>query len=236
MRSFEVFVPVSDAFHWELGPFFHFWDLRCGLPVTVLGHKDPGLGKFVPVRAGVREGDWYFGMFSDGLIEFLRHDCQKPLVVLMEPDYWLSGQADLGKLDSLAEYMLERPDVLRMHLSVNGNAHDRLAFVEEWKGLTVKGDPKGRSREIFPVSLTPGMWNRESWLRLLRPGWNPWETETKGHEVFLGMDLRSLAVTEPPLDYWHAGRTRDKKVALSTMSPEDADAVRPFVPNHIQIV
>jgi hypothetical protein len=236
MPLFEVFVPVSDEFHWELGPYFHFHDLRWGCPVTVLGHSDPGLGTFVPVRAGIREDDWYFGMFSDGLIEFLKRDCREPLVVLMEPDYWLSRDANLKVLDLLAEYMLERPDVLRMHLSVNGNACDRLTLVEEWRGLTVKGDPKGRSPEIFPVSLTPGMWNRELWLQLLRPGWNPWETETKGHEVFLGMDVKSLAVTDPPLEYWHAARTRDRKVALSTMPPEDAAAVRPFVPKHIREV
>lgn len=238
MPSFEVFVPVSNEFLWELGPFFYFWDSRCGLPVTVLSSKDPGLphARHVRVRTGYRDDDWYFGTFSDGLILFLAQDCAAPLVVLMEPDYWLSRPADLGTLDLLAGYMLERPDVLRMQVSANGNTWQRMAKVEEWRGLEVRGDPKGRSPEFFPVSLTAGLWNRELWLQLLRPGWNPWETETKGHVAFMEMNLRSLAVEKAPFEYNHAARTSARKVHLSAMPPEDAAAVRPFVPGHIQVV
>lgn len=242
MPSFEIFIPVSNQFQWELGPFFHFFDKHWSpeQPVTVLTARDPDLERadYVPVKeVCLVNEDWHFGRFSNGLIEFMRRDCIEPLVVLMNADYWLSRSVNVETFDALVSYMLEHLEVTRMAISVNGHTYRSAIPHEDWHGVTVMRCPEDNRSCFFPMSLLPAIWNRELWLKVLGNGWNPWETETRGHDAYIADDsILSMTVSEPPLKYHHAARTRAKAVYNGGISEEDWQIVETMVPEGFQIL
>lgn len=236
----EIFVPVSNEFQWELGPFFHFFDKHWDAeqPVTVLTADDPGIARanYVPVKAGMRDGDWHYGRFSDGLKEFMKNDCGKPLVAFLQADYWLSKPVKKDIFWTLVDYMLEHPRVTRMAISVNGKTFSDAIPHEKWRGVTVMKCPKDKRACFFPMSLLPAIWNREHWQGVLENRWNPWETETRGYDAYMANEnLVSLTMNEPPLEYHHAARTRSKTVCSKGIPEEDWQVVKSMVPGGFQI-
>ncbi len=219
MPSFEILIPITAAFHWELGPFFHlfrrFWGDQ---EVTILSDSDPNIDRtrYIPIRDTI--GNGWIDKFSTNLLAYLINDCQADFIVLLMADYWLTKPILGRELDILVSFMQNSPQVIRLQIS---NGMDSLSsqLVEEYAGMQIRD--RG---EFLRGSLIPGLWSRRLLLRYLEAGWSLWTTETELSRIINGnADIKSLLVMPEIITYDHPVKSSASKVDFS-LFPNDLRA------------
>ena len=193
-----VIIPTNDRYLWCLRPFAYLFNVYWSenQPVLVAGNEEPELPdnfEFLHVS------DYPADRWSDQMIKTLQSIDDYAFVLMLE-DYWLCRTVPCGHVESLAEYMRINPDVLRIDLT-NDRLHSGQATdVGYWGSVdlleTLPGVP-------YQLSLQASVFNRENFLRCLKPGMGPWDVELQGTEL-ISDGLRILGTRNNLLRYVNA--------------------------------
>lgn len=223
-----VFVEVTDKYLWALKPFAYLFNIYWSQlqPVVVYGFKKPDFN--LPPNFSfysISPQEYPAKKWSNAFISFLktRHE---DLFVLLLADYWLCRSADVRGISSLADYMREKKDVLRLDLTADRLYAGGMFDLDFWGSYDVIETPP---RTPYQFSLQAAIWNRENMLELLVNDKSPWEVEI---ETEVPGKMRVLGTRQWPLRYANAllkGKMdwkqlnlipREHRQTLSRMIPE----------------
>lgn len=182
--GFQVIVTTSNKSMWTLKAFSYLFNTyysslqnvhvvcesvpRFHLPVNYICH---------PVHLdGIV--DWPKDRWTDGLVRYLNSIPEQHVLILLD-DYWLIRTVDTRGINTLHEYMLERPEVLRVDLT-----GDRL-YAGGMQDVDCYGhfDIVSAQGSQYQMSLMPGLWNKALLLEVLQPNWSPWDVELSGTSI-----------------------------------------------------
>lgn len=121
---------------------------------------------------------WPIEKWTDGLARYLNSIPEQHVLIMLD-DYWLVRTVDTRGINTLYEYMIERPEVLRVDLT-----GDRL-YARDARDVDCYGhyDIISAQGTEYQMSLMPGLWNKKLLLEVLQPNWSPWEVELSGTSV-----------------------------------------------------
>lgn len=230
MLLYEVLLPITHTFHWELKPFFRlfrkFWGKEEVAILSDLDPKIPGT-RFVPIRHTIAI-DWS-GQFSNNLKAYLENDSQANFVVILMADYWLTNSVNLNNLKTLVKYMLENPDVIRLQISwgMDSKASDIVAHYE-------KMEIRNR-KEFFRGSLIPGLWSKKLLIEYLRPNLDIWGTEKRLSDDIEKSKVKSYLVMPEIIKYQHIVRTSARSVNLTEFPIDLKKDIVKFIPSKFQV-
>lgn len=184
-NGYQIIVTTSDKSLWTTKAFAYLFNTyysslqdvhiicesmpRFRLPVNYIFH---------PVHLNGIRG-WPKNRWSDGLAKYL-HSIPEQYVLIMLDDYWLIRTVDTRGINTLFEYMIERPDILRVDLTgdrlyARTPAHD-VGSYGHYDIVSAQGSE-------YQMSLMPGLWNKKLLLEVLQPNWSPWEVELDGTSI-----------------------------------------------------
>jgi hypothetical protein len=187
-------------------------DIRCSF-IRLPGHL---VGK---------DGNCPKNRFSDSLIHGLKSTPNKNAIVLLA-DYFIDKPVDIPLLEKSIEYINNTPNILR--IDIGGIAKPNpCTQLTEWLYECAQ------SRDCFyPISLCPGIWNKELYLQLLRPGWDPWQTEQLSYKNFLVNPKMRSIWSYPPISYVNVMRARDNNNLC--LPPHLHDDVKSYIPSRFK--
>lgn len=131
--------------------------------------------------------------WSDGLIEAL-HQFDDPVFVWMLEDYFLCRGVNHAAVESLSQYMLMNPDVMRIDLTADRLHSGHAVDVDVWGHCDII---ETDWETPYQFSTQAALWNREHLLSLLRPEMSPWDWELQGTRP----ELRVLGTRQWPVRY-----------------------------------
>ena len=162
--------------------------------VTVISDDPPDLPDYVNVYDV--SGQWEPRFFSDRLMDVLR-EIDEEVVFYLSVDKFMLNDVPEGAIYSLADYMVERENVVRCGIASHPSLRGHIRHVEEWRGLEIVecAEHKHCSLEAG-VGIGHALFRRKHLLELLEPQWDIWQTEVRATEQMLTFrpDLRSVAV------------------------------------------
>lgn len=233
MPSYEILLPITEKFHWELGPFFwlfrRFWGER--REVTILSDADPRFHRTRWVKTRGTVGIDWGGQFSNSLIAYLENDSRSDFLVILMGDYWLTGPVALHRLRTLARFMRENQNVIRLQISTGMGAGQDSKVVQQYHGLEIRNRP-----EFLRGSLIPGLWSKRLLLQLLEANWSVWHTEIALTRKIKASGLKSYLVMPEIIDYAHIAKTSRGEVTLSELRPDLVDEIAKFIPDGFMIL
>lgn len=200
----RVFTITSDKYLWTLKPFSYLFNLYWSelQPVVIVGYNHPDF--FLPENYSffsVDNHNYPPKMWSNALIRFLQ-SVDDEIFCLLFDDYWLSRTVDHAGISTLADYMINNKDVLRLDLTTDrlharGDARDARDY-EDWGHydliITTNDVP-------YQMSFQPALWNRNLMLSLLEDGMTPWEIEVQTQPKDY---MKVLGTRQWPLRYANA--------------------------------
>ncbi len=246
MDRIEYVVFGTHEYQWALRPFGHLFAKYWGSQaVTYVGDRLegplPDNVEFMRVPC-YAEGVWpwnhWFGNGVKATLEALRGD----IVAVFLPDHWLARPVDLETVSALAGYMRAEHNVVRGNLSDGTalDAHGKVVAMHDGVSIVACADRRHCGCESG-TALSPALWNRELFARILEPHWSLWGTEKLGtekmhrdHPSWLSVGTRPAALKRVNGLRAHGGRVR--AAWLEGLSDEDREAVRRTVPHGIDIV
>jgi len=180
-----------------------FWDA----PVTLLAEADYSDGKFEFVSPpgdvcnSPPSGVIPSSSFSNVLLWYFQQ-IEDMHILIMLADYFIDKPVDVERLAQLEEYMEAHAPILRGQVGddggyCSGHKIDTYKDIALWEG------------GFLPTSLTPGLWNRQQFLKIIPNGVDAWGTEIRGRNGFLAGGYRSIAPSPGILSYLNAIRGRD---------------------------
>jgi len=209
-----ILVYTCDAYAWSVKPFLYLLDVYWSQqqPVVIGGCQPfptPENVTWLNVESRIKE------RWSDGLIECL-HQIDSDTFVWCLEDYWLCRTVDVASISSLAEYMGNHTNVLKIDLT-----GDRLH-----SGAAIDVDYWGHNDLIetswdtpYQWSIQAALWNRELLLRYLRPEMSPWNFELQDSKP---RELRVLGTRQFPVRYVNSiGMGLDAKYLYRTEHVRD---------------
>jgi hypothetical protein len=179
----RVFVTTNDRHLWILQAFAHlfnrYWSSQ--QPVVVAGYSQPGFelpGNFSFHQ--IAPENYPVEKWSDGVMEFLG-SVEDELFVWMLEDMLLLRTVDVEGVHSLAEYMQQHPEVIRIDLTTDrlyaGASPGQRPDYEYWGHRDlVWSEPTSP----YHLSLQAAIWRREYLLHYMVKGETPWELEMEG--------------------------------------------------------
>jgi len=208
----RVIVLVSDPFLHLLEPFAYLFNTYWSSmqPVLAAGYTKPDFG--LPPNF-----EWHTidlppypkEKYSDGMIKLLNGIPDQHLVLMLE-DYLLCRTADSRGVNTLAEYMRDHRDVLRMDLHTDrmyaGDAKDIGAYGHYDLVETPDTSP-------YQFSFQTAIWNKSLMLRLLKPNLTPWQIEIQTKPP---AEMRVLGTRQHPVKYANAmlkGKLQEDEIA-----------------------
>lgn len=174
----RVLVMTSDTYSWCLKPYAYLFNLFWSSlqAVRVCGYTPPSFPlppnyEFYQIDSRNYPSD----MWSDGLIRSLEA-INDELIVLMLEDYLLQRGVDHEGVASLANWMHDHPDALRMDLTADRLYGMNMKDKEAWGRHDIVECSKDAP---YQMSLQAAIWNRRNLLATLRPGLSAWAVETQ---------------------------------------------------------
>ena len=206
----RVFVTTCDRYLKYIRPFAYLFNLYWSSlqDVTVLGYKEPDFPlppNFTFHSLGEDGGQ---EKWSDGVILALRRVEDELLVLLLE-DYWLTRKADNAGVSTLADYVYEHPDVLRLDLTTDRLYAGNMFDIEPYGHYDIIETPPGTP---YQMSLQAGIWRRTKLLELLQPGKSPWQVELENSPP---ERMRVLGTRQNPVRYANVFQGGDPDTLLN---------------------
>ena len=202
----RVFVTVSDKTLWALRPFSYLFNCYWSSlqPVVVAGYTAPSFDlppnfTFYSIDTPCYPAE----KWSDGIIKFL-NDMPDEHFVWFYEDFWLRRTVNHAAVSSLYEYCQSHPNVFRLDLT-----NDRLfthdpRYIPDYEKYGCIALIQSQSDWPYHHSSQCGIFRRDMFLNILRPGWTPWEFELKGAEILTNHpDWSVLGTRILPVDYAH---------------------------------
>jgi len=145
------------------------WQFNAGIDTVFLGEKlSP---KCAELNSSFTTGDvpW-----ADGLLDFLRRNCQADYILYTLEDCLLIRNADIAGILALVETM-KKHNIGLVKLYTNRNL---VPFMDA--DVREHGLIKCSSDMPFSCSFFPSIWRKDLLLSILREGENPWVSERRG--------------------------------------------------------
>ena len=160
----RVVVSTCDKYAHLLPGFAWCWNKYWGAPVDVLGFTPPaGLpDNFTFHRLAERETE----PWSTHLRPWFEA-CEDERILFLFDDYWLIKPIDLARVAWMEGIVAADAD--KGDLSNNTAGFSHVVLTPDLV-LATQGAQ-------YRSSTQPAIWRRDYLLRLLQPGWNPWEFE-----------------------------------------------------------
>lgn len=221
--NIPVYVCTADKYLWALRPFSYLFNIFWSSmqPVTILGYNTPDFAlppnfDFMSLGEDGGQKQW-----SDGIIRALRGMTDDLLVLLLD-DYFLCRKADNTGVATLADYVYQHPNVLRMDLTTDRLYTGGMFDVESYGHYDIVETPPGSS---YQMSLQAGIWRRIKLLELLQPGMSPWEVELQTSPP---EEYRALGTRQNPVKYTNVfqGGNPDNLLNLEQLPKEHVDYMR----------
>lgn len=225
--GFQIIVTTSDRSIWTLKAFSYLFNTyysalqnvhvvceslpRFRLPTNFMLH---------PVHLDGITG-WPRERWTDGLVRYL-NSIPEQYVLIMLDDYWLVRTVDTGGINTLFNYMLERPELLRVDLT-----GDRL-YAGGVEDIECYGhfDIVSAQGSEYQMSLMPGLWNKKLLLEVLQPAWNPWQVEMEGTTVVNERpELIVVGTRQWPIRIVNSLRNQRKWVDVEGIEQEHLDYI-----------
>ena len=189
MSNYRVVVSTCDKYAPYLKPFIHQFNKHWGNDQQVLvagfspldwdmpnNFKFHGIGRMV---------DYPIDKWSDSIIQLL-HYIRDEVIVFMLEDYWLTKPTDTAGVQLLVDYARTHPEVIRIDLTPD--RFDTMREHPEYKGiydykmgklghLDLVRSPNGAP---YSLAMITSVWRKDNMLKILKPGWTPWQVETEG--------------------------------------------------------
>ena len=202
MGDVRVVAFTSDGYIWAMYPFAYLFNVYWSAqqPVLVVGYTPPYFqlpGNFS--FYSVAQPGWGPNRWTDKLIAGL-NAIPDDIFVLMLDDYWLCRTVDCRAVASLADYMRDHQDVLRIDLTADRAMSTRAVDVDTWGCLDIIETDRSTS---YQWSTQACLVNREHMLACLKPGKTPQEFELSGNDV-IPQELRVLGTRQYPVRYVNA--------------------------------
>jgi len=216
--NLQVYVLTNSKYMWAIQPFAYlfncFWsELQ---PVTVVTDVVPNFN-LPPNFSVMLLNDGHplpKEKWSDGLMAMLDMIPDEILVLLLE-DYWLVRTVDNRGINTLADYMRDHREILRVDLTDDrlyaGDRYDIGAW-GHYDLIETPGDSP------YQMSLQAGIWNRDLLLSLLRPGLNPHEVELYlSPTIHERGDMRVIGTRQRLIKYanvYYQGKVQEEQIAM----------------------
>ena len=174
MNTIKIYVTVSDKYQWLLKPFCYlfnkFWDKN--QKVIFLGYKPlefnlPSNFDFISLGEDLGPNKW-----SNNLIDFFKKTKETHFILGLE-DQILTGPIKKDILDILLKECND-PKVGRINLmrdTVN-RPHSLYKQIDEDFSII-----KANQNSDYRISLMWSIWNKEYFLKYLKPNMSAWEFE-----------------------------------------------------------
>lgn len=186
-HPYKILVMTSNSYVWAVKPLGwlmnKYWP---GYPeVVVAGFRKPDFEmpeRFSFISLGDQR-DFPVGKWAKQLmmaLRYMKNRLGQEVVFLMLEDMWPIRKVDGDKLQKMCDYMHQFKYVARFDATGDrmyaGGAEDygKLADIE-----LVKSSPESP----YHLSMMPAFWRVDHLLRVLHPGWSPWDVEIKGTPV-----------------------------------------------------
>ena len=227
MPLFEVLLPITHTFHWELKPFFYlfrkFWNKR--EVVTILSDVDPRIPKtrYIPIRDDI-DFDWA-GKFSNNLYQYLNNDYLADYVIILMADYWLTDYVSIKDLRTSTRFMMSNQHVIRLQISNGMNSGDS-QLVQTRDNIEIRERPM-----FFRGSLIPGLWSRRLLLKYLRGNLDMWGFEqVLSKDIESSPEIKSYLIMPEIIKYAHVAKTSTGVVDFRDFPLELREKIRGFIP------
>lgn len=203
----KVYVLTSNNYVHVLPAFAHLFNRMWGdnQPVVVAGYDNRPLNlprNFAWHSIG-KQDDY---QWSGGLLKLLS-TIPEDLILLVLEDYFLSAPVDTVKVALAWQYMLRRPDVVKIDLS-----DDRLKL--DYTDYTDPSAPPGMilsgGETLFQMSTQAAIWRKDFLSRFLYYGENAWMAEKRGTKRIIDarrngeFNGKILGFKQPPMTYINA--------------------------------
>jgi hypothetical protein len=189
MSNYRVIVSTCDKYLPYLKPFIHqfnkYWGNEQRVLVAGFTQPDWDMPNNFRFHSIGKMKDYPIDKWSDSIIALLRYITDDVVVFMLE-DYWLTRQVDIEGVQLLVDYARTHTEVVRIDLT--SDRYDTMRNHPEYKGLyDYKMGKLGhldlvRSPNGAPYSLAmiTSVWRKDNILKVLEPGWNPWQVEIEG--------------------------------------------------------
>lgn len=203
--TLRVICSVSDRDNWTLRPYAFllnkYWSEQ--QPVIVAGYTKPDFN--LPSNFTFHSIDTYnypADKWSDGLLKFFE-SFRDEWFVWMYSDFWLRRTVNHMALASLYDYAQEQPNVYRIDLGTDRLfAHDN-RYMPDYERYGCLNIIKSELDWPYHHSSQCGLFNREKFVSVLKPGWTPWQFELEG-AAGVKSDWLVLGTRQIPIDYVHS--------------------------------
>lgn len=224
-----VYVLTSEKYLWQIRPFAYLFNIYWSSlqSVTVVTDVKPTypLPPNFSIRSVSGNSPLPKEKWSDGLAVMLNNIPHDHFVLLLE-DYWLIRTVDHKGIETLADYMRQHDDILRLDLTddrqYNGEAYDIGSYGHY---DLVETPPKS----AYQMSLQAGIWNKGLLMSVLRSGLTPWEVELYLSPALHDRpDLRVVGTRQCPVRYANISKTKEDGQVLdfSKLQTDHLDAMR----------
>lgn len=231
MPSFEILLPITHSFHWELKPFFYlfrkYWSEK--QKVTILSDVDPKIPKtrYVNLRHTIGK-DWS-GAFSNNLLEYLKNDSEADFVIILMGDYWLTDFVSIDNLRTLVKFMSINSDIIRLQISTGMDSASSEVICKYGK-MEIRN-----RKEFFRGSLIPGLWSKKLLIDYLRPNQDVWGTEQTLSRDIEKSSVKSYLVMPDIIQYQHIAKTSSRLVDFREFPTNLTESIINFIPSNFSI-
>lgn len=227
-NGYQIVVTTSDKSMWTLKTFAYLFNIyysslqsvhvicesmpRFRLPPNFILH---------PVRLNGVAG-WPKDRWSDGLVKYLSTISEQYVLILLD-DYWLVRTVDTRGINTLFDYMVEKPNILRMDLT-----GDRLYARTPAHNVESYGhyDIISAQGSEYQMSLMPGMWRKKLLLEVLQPNWSPWDVELAGTSIVNdNSEMIVVGTRQWPIRIVNSLRNERKWVDVEGIEKEHLDRI-----------
>lgn len=227
----RVFVFTSDKYNWAIRPFSYLFNVYWSSlqDVVVVGFNPPPYP--MPQNFtfySVSKTPYPAKQWSDAVIQFLK-DVKDAHFVMLLDDYWLCRTVDCRGVAALHEYILTRPEVMRMDLTADRLYAGGMREVDHWGCY----DIVETGHDVhYQMSTQAGIWNRENLLKVLRPGLTPWEVEMHlGEDLKKYPEMRILGSRQWPVRYANVFKGGNPKpINLEQIPEEHLQRIKAWLP------
>ena len=190
----EIYFVTSDKYiHLMKGAaiqFNKYWSRPT--PVKVLGYKPPDFSlpsNFTFISLGDQKA--YNNSWTDPLRDYLNTTPESHFLLMLE-DYWLTHPVDQAKVEEL-EKEVTQFGVSKADLSYDVGLYKTTRYKEKF--LCSLQTTRYRN------SLQAAIWNKDYFMKFLKPGWSPWEFELKGMRLAFNDGATIISFPEEVVRY-----------------------------------
>jgi hypothetical protein len=238
-----VLVFVNRDYHWTLKPFALQFNKYWGDDVLVISEAEPAFAlpdnfeyRRVPAYS---QGIWPIEYYSNGIFSQLQ-EMDDPVVTILMPDHWLTHPVDVTKINLMAGYLLDHPDVVKIGLKALCSIIQVGVVADTFAGVDMMYCPKGNTHCDLDggTALAMGHWHRGRLSQLLdSANWSPWQIETLGTERMRREQPTWYSVGVRPglVDYQDGIRRGQPVVYLDKFTDEDREEIKTLLPEGMKI-